>query len=75
MFRIPRSRPWPPEIDLHTMRDTLAYMHDDASRVPGLEKLKDALATAIREAEAADRKPQQLVPGALGARFLPRRLY
>ncbi|MCB1520844.1 MAG: hypothetical protein KDJ37_09755 [Hyphomicrobiaceae bacterium] len=75
MFRIPRSRPWPPEIDLATVRDTLGYMHDDAARVPGLEKLKSALAEAIREAEAAERRAPPLVKGPLAARFLPRRSF
>lgn len=72
MYRIPRSRPWPPQIDLGTLRETLAYMHDDMARAPGLEKLRDALAVAMKEAEAADRQTPPLVPGPLAARFLPR---
>lgn len=74
VFRIPRPTSWPPQIDLSTVRDTLTYMHDDAARVPGLERLKDALAAAIREAETAERKAPPLVAGPLAARFLPRRL-
>ncbi len=37
MFRISRTRPWPPTIDLSTVRETLMYMRDDARAVPGLE--------------------------------------
>jgi hypothetical protein len=61
-------------IDLATARETLAYMQDDMKRVPGLEKVADALASAIREMDAADHqveKPLKLSPFA--ARFLPRR--
>lgn len=73
MFRISRSQPWPPHIDLSTLRETLAYMHDDMCRVPGLEKLRDALGEAMREAEAAEAKAPPLVEGPLAARFLPRK--
>lgn len=73
VFHIPRSRPWPPQIDLATLRETLAYMHDDMCRVPGLEKLRDALGSAIKEAEAAERRQPPLVEGPLAAKFLPRR--
>ncbi|MBL8566151.1 MAG: hypothetical protein JNM89_10590 [Hyphomicrobiaceae bacterium] len=73
MFRIPRAKPYPPQIDLSTVRETLAYMHDDMCRVPGLEKLRDALGVAIEEAAAAERHAPPLVEGAFAARFLPRR--
>lgn len=74
MYRIPHSRPLPPHIDLSTMRETLLYMHDDMARTPGLERLRDALAAAIAETEAAEqgaRKAPMVVP--FSARFLPRR--
>lgn len=74
MFRIPRSKPWPPQIDLSTVRETLAYMHDDMCRVPGMEKLRDALGQAIKEAEAAERRAPPLVAGPFAAKFLPRRV-
>lgn len=74
MFRIPRSKPWPSQIDLSTVRETLAYMHDDMCRVPGMEKLRDALGQAIKEAEAAERRAPPLVAGPFAAKFLPRRV-
>lgn len=73
MYRIPRSKPWPPQIDLSTLRETLAYMHDDMARAPGLEKLRDALALAIKEAEAAEQGSPAAPFAALPVRFMPRR--
>lgn len=73
MYRIPRSNPWPPQIDLTTLRETLIYMHGDMARVPGLEKLRDALAVALEEAEAAQAVAQTKVTNITRARFLPRR--
>ena len=72
MYRIPRSNPWPPQIDLATLRETLIYMHDDMARVPGLEKLRDALALALEETEAAQAAAQAKVTNITKARFLPR---
>ncbi len=72
MFRIPRSKPWPPQVDLSTVRETLAYMHDDMCRVPGMEKLRDALGVAMREVDAAERRAPPLVEGPFAAKFLPR---
>lgn len=73
MFRIPRRNPWPPTLDLATVRETLAYMHDDMNRVPGLERVASALETVLEEIETAERnaKPPVINPNA--ARFLPRR--
>lgn len=74
MYRIPPSRPWPPHIDLSTLRETLLYMHDDMARAPGLERLRDALAAAIAETEAVEQgatAAPTVVP--FSARFLPRR--
>lgn len=73
MFRIPRRHPWPPQIDLSTVRETLHYMHDDMARAPGMEKLRDALALAIKEADAAEQAATMKVTNILDARFLPRR--
>lgn len=73
MYRISRSNPWPPQIDLSTMRETLLYMHDDMARTPGLEKLRDALAAAIKETEAAEETARTWKPSFTAARFLPRR--
>jgi len=72
VYRIPRSNPWPPQIDLTTLRETLIYMHDDMARVPGLEKLRDALALALEETEAAQAAAQAKVTNITKARFLPR---
>ena len=49
MFKIDRSRPWPPDIDLATVRGTLRYMEDDMRRVPQFAKIAAALEDAIRE--------------------------
>lgn len=73
MFRIPRSNPWPPVLDLATVRETLHYIHDDMTRVPGLERVANALETALVEIEAAERNAKPPVIGPLAARFLPRR--
>ena len=71
MFRISRSQPWPPTIDLATVRETLVYMHDDMKRVPGLEGVAAAMASTLREIDAAERtrEPAPLSPTA--ARFMP----
>ncbi len=72
MFRIPRHNPWPPVVDLSTVRDTLSYMKDDMERVPGLERVAAALKEALAEIDRA--KPPTAVPlSPIAARFLPRR--
>lgn len=74
MFRIQRSKPWPPAIDLGTVRDTLQYMHDDMHRVPGMEKVAAALEQALAEVDAADKAAGPPSLEAIDfARFLPRR--
>ena len=75
MFRIPRSQPWPPQIDLETVRETILYMKDDAKRVAGMEGVAKALETAIAEIEKAERAlgPKRLTP--IASRFLPRRSF
>lgn len=74
MFRIPRSQPWPPAIDLATVRETLLYMHDDMKRVPGLEAVAAALEATLSEIETAERtanrtRRAELSP--MAARFMP----
>lgn len=73
MFRISRNRPWPPTIDLSTVRETLIYMRDDARAVPGLEQVAASLDAAIDEVDAAEAtlKPISLSP--IESRFLPMR--
>lgn len=79
MFRIANSHPWPPEIDLATVRETIAYIEGDMRRVPGLERIADALSTALEEIETVERDrpalssvyPRPQAP--IAARFLPRR--
>lgn len=74
MFRISRHRPWPPEIDLATVRETLIYMRDDARAVPGLEQVAQSLDAAIRDVDAAEAKLQPVSYGPVASRFLPARL-
>lgn len=72
MYRIPRSNPWPPQIDLSTLQETLHYMHDSLTHTPGLEKLRDALALAMKEAEEAQTSARSRPTNIINARFLPR---
>lgn len=72
MFRIPRDKPWPPAIDLVTVRDTLAYMQDDIARVPGLEKVADAITRTLEEIDAVKPEPRPIAADSpFAARFLP----
>lgn len=73
MFKSLNSQTWPHGLDLSTMRETLAYIESDTRRVPGLERATEALATAIRELESAERKLKPVAYSAPFARFLPRR--
>lgn len=73
MFKIPRTNPWPPSIDLSTVRQTIAYMQGDVARIQGLEKIAAALEQAIKEIDAVQSRPvAQLNSRVLRARFLPR---
>ena len=74
MFRISRERPWPPTIDLATVRETLIYMRDDARAVPGLEKVAQSLDAAIRDVDAAETKLTPFSYSPIASRFLPARL-
>lgn len=40
-----------PEIDLDTIRETIAYIHGDLGHAPRLEKLRNMLGDALREIE------------------------
>lgn len=71
MFRISRSEPWPPAIDLSTVRETLVYMHDDMKRVPGLEGVAAAIATTLDEITAAESKSKAVPRSPISARFMP----
>jgi hypothetical protein len=71
MFRIPRSEPWPPAIDLSTVRETLVYMHDDMKRVPGLEGVAAAIATTLDEIAAAEKQTRAVPRSTISARFIP----
>jgi hypothetical protein len=73
VFRISRYHPWPPAIDLSTVRETLIYMRDGAGAVPGLEGLARSLDAAISEVEAAEAKLKPVSYGPVAARFLPAR--
>jgi hypothetical protein len=73
VFRIPPRHPWPPAIDLSTVRETLSYMRDDARSVQGLEALAQALEAAISEADAAEAKLRPASYSPIASRFLPAR--
>lgn len=76
MYRIPRSNPWPPTMDLTTIRETMRYMHDDMRRVPGLEKAARAINDAMKEIDLAERasaRKQNISP--IAAKFLPLRIF
>lgn len=73
MFRISRHRPWPPAIDLSTVRETLIYMRDDARAVPGLEHVAASLDAAIGEVDAAEAKLKPVSLSPIESRFLPMR--
>ena len=66
-----------PRIDLETVRETLAYMHDDMERVPGLVCVRQALGRAIAEIRALEGTPRKpgsgpmRLPGPDAARFVP----
>ena len=74
MFRISRHRPWPPAIDLSTVRETLTYMRDDARSIPGLEALAQSLDAAIAEVDATEARLQPHTASPIASRFLPARL-
>jgi hypothetical protein len=74
VFRISRNRPWPPSIDLATVRETLVYIRDDARTVPGLEHVAASLDAAIQEVDTAEAKLQPVSYSPIASRFLPARL-
>jgi len=73
VFKIDRSSPWPPDIDLATIRGTLRYMEDDMRRVPQLKAIAAALEDAIREIDKAEAKsPPKIADGVVThSRFVP----
>jgi hypothetical protein len=73
VFKIDRSRPWPPDIDLATVRGTLRYIEDEMRRVPQFSRIAAALGDAIRETDKAEAKnPTQLDDGVVThSRFVP----
>lgn len=50
------------KIDLETMRETLAYMHDDTRRCPELAALSHALARTLDEIDAVEGPCQKRIP-------------
>lgn len=74
VFKISRQQPFPPTLDLSTIRETLSYMHGDMKRVAALEKAAKALEAAIREIDDARAKTAAPIIGRItGARFLGRK--
>jgi hypothetical protein len=72
VFKISRTRPWPPMLDLVTVRETLCYMHDDMKRVAALTRVAAALETALAEFDSVERSA---TPAALDARVTPARFF
>lgn len=73
MRAVQTSKARPCVLDLSTVRETLAYMHDDVRRTPGLERAAAALAAALAEVELAELGATALARRQRPARFLPRR--
>jgi hypothetical protein len=73
VFKIGRSNPWPPDIDLATIRGTLRYMEDDMRRVPQFEAIAKALEDAIHEIDKAEAKsPPKIADRVVThSRFIP----
>jgi hypothetical protein len=74
VFKFSRKQPWPPTLDLSTIRDTLSYMHGDMKRVAALDKAAKALEAAIQEIDAArDRTAAPVIGRITSSRFMPRK--
>lgn len=59
-------------MDFETLRATIAYMHDDASRTPGCERLARALDEVRREIDACERsRAETPASSVVSARFVP----
>jgi hypothetical protein len=76
VFRITRNQPWPPLLDLATVRETLAYMRGDMQRVPALDKVAAALDAAILEIEHVVSRPEATAigPRVIDAKLVARKL-
>lgn len=63
----------PPQqrIDLATVRETIAYMHDDLAGAPELGRVRNALAMALLEIERAETARRALPANVTTARFMP----
>ena len=61
-------------LDLSTVREMLAYVHDDLRRAPGFERAAAALATAIAEIERVERGVPSSARWTAHTRFLPERM-
>ena len=61
-------------LDLSTVRELLAYMHDDLRRTPGLERAAAALDTALAEIERAERNLPSSAGWTAHTRLLPARI-
>ncbi len=72
MFRPTRRPPRTPMLDLATVRDTVSYMHDDAARTPGCERLAIAFGAVMREIDAVERLRRDPPAGeVIASRFIP----
>lgn len=72
MFGSIRRQSRPRGLDLTTMRATVSYMHDDAVRTPGCERVAEAFSAVLGEIEAAERKSGAISSsGIVAACFVP----
>jgi hypothetical protein len=55
VFKVSRTVPWPPLLDLHSVRRNLAPIQQDLASMPALAKASIALEAVIAEIDAAER--------------------
>lgn len=61
MFRINRQDPWPPEIDLASIRSTLTKLERSLDRVPEFSEIAKSLDEAIAAIDKVEaRHPKRL---------------
>ena len=75
MYKIPRDNPWPPKVDLSTLRETLRYMENDLRRAPEFAGVAAAIKNTLKEIDKAEAaSPRVLSPGVVThSRFVPYR--
>lgn len=72
MFGVLRKAPPRQRIDLASIRDTLAYIESDLDSAPELQRLADAIRSALAEIDRIELSNGALSPTEItAARFLP----